>query len=117
MDLNFVSDPNLAPKPRGDIRIESLVGTLLPDGTRVSVDLHITPFLPLDRPNLVIELRATTGRLLTSTHIIETVQDQVHITLHLPREIDENTLTLQTYLYYAEEKPQASATYNILLNK
>jgi hypothetical protein len=117
MDLNFVSDPNLAPKPRGEIRIESLIGTVLPDGNRISVDLRITPFLPTDRPNLAIELRNANGILLTSTHIIETVRDQIRITLHLPAELDENTLTLQTYLYYAEEELQASAATNIFLNK
>ncbi len=117
MDLNFFSDPGLAPKARNEIEIESLLVRPYPDGRRLQIDLHITPFLPNDRPNIVVTIMDSYGKILASANIIETVQYSFKITLHLPHGFDSNELTLQADLYFSEEAPQASLTQQVLLKK
>jgi len=113
MDLNFFSDPQLAPKPRSEIRIESLVVTLLPDGNRLSVEFDTTPFLPIDRPSISLAVRNTSGAILSSSHVIESVHEHVHITLHLPQPLADTNLIVHAELYYGEEPPQADAYQRI----
>jgi hypothetical protein len=77
----------------------------------------MTPFLPIDRPNISLTIRNTSGAILASSHIIESVQEHVHVTMHLPQPLDDNNIILHAELYYGEEPPQANAYQKIDLNQ
>ena len=117
MDLNFFTDPGLAPKARSEITIELLEVRPYPDGHRLQVELHITPFLPNDRPSILITMLDSTGKIIASTNIIEAIQYSMHITMHLPQQFHEKELAVQTNLYFGDEPPQASATKQVLLTE
>lgn len=83
MDLNFISDPNLIPKPRHEIRIESLKLSPYPDGRRIRIEIEITPFGPADRPNLEIEARRPDESEAGFVSVVETMQRAISLTMHL----------------------------------
>jgi len=117
MDLNFYSDPTLIPKTRNEIRIESLTGRPYPDGLRLGVEIQITPFMPADRPSIFVEVLSSNKEPLASATIIESVQSNIRITMHLPQQPEEINLILRADLYYDDQAPQASATENIVLTR
>jgi hypothetical protein len=113
MDLNFFADPGLAPKPRSEIRVESLVVTAYPDGRRVRIEIELTPFVPSDRPNLEITASKPDGTLVGSVSIIEAAQRTLHLTMHLREQQPSGDYSFQADLYYGEESPQAAMTTDI----
>jgi hypothetical protein len=101
MNLSFFPDPNLAPKPREDIQLESLDLSPYPDGRRVKVDIAITPFMPMDRPNLEISVTDEYENLVASLSVVETNTPTLDLTVHLKTdEPPRGQYTFQVDLYY-----------------
>jgi hypothetical protein len=107
MDLDFITDPELAPKPRGEARILELTAEPYPDGQRVKVHIAITPFAPVDRPSLEVVVARKNGAVVTSLSVIETMNRIVDLTAHLRQEAPtDGTYTVQADLYYDPEQIQ-----------
>jgi len=83
MDLNFINDPNLIPKPRHQVQIEDLRLTPYSDGQRIRVEIDITPFLPADRPNIDLTAHKDDGTEVASLSIVETMHNRISLTVHL----------------------------------
>ncbi len=80
MDI-FFTDPTDIPLPPDEVRIRQLVASPWPDGRRVSVALHITPFQK--PPSGEINIINAVGDELAIINIIETVDPKMEFTMHL----------------------------------
>ncbi len=101
MDLDFITDPELAPKPRAEVRILELTAEPFPDRQRVRVHVVITAFAPVDRPSLEIAVAHEDGTVLTSLSVIETMHRTLDLTAHLRQGVPAGgTYTVQADLYY-----------------
>jgi hypothetical protein len=115
MNLDFVTDPELAPRPRAEIRVESLALEPYPDGRRVRVDVEITPFAPVDRPNLEITAHNAAGELAGSMSVIETVNRRLSLTMHLRESEPRGQYAFQVDLYYSPDETQHSARESVVI--
>lgn len=106
MNLDLITQPNLTPQPRTNIRIQSLTASPYPDNTRIHILLTTTPFTPNDRPSIKITLTSHTNITLTETNIIETPHNSVTLTLHTHHKFTPGeTANLHASLYYNETQP------------
>lgn len=101
MDIQFF-EPEETPQPPDKVRIESLEAEPYPDGQRVMVQVHVTPFQ--ERPNLALVLEDNGGTVLTSTNIIEMVEGKVAVTLHLRHKSEQVPYRLFARLAFPEHE-------------
>lgn len=109
MNIDFLTDPELVPRPREEIRIEAFGLSPYPDGKRVRLELELTPFAPSDRPNLEITASSTDGKAVASLSVIETVSRRLSLTMHLREPKPEGRYDFEADLYYSPETIQDSA--------
>lgn len=110
MDLNFVSDPDLIPKPRGELRVEELDVTLLEGGRRFRLVVHVTPFTPRDRPSLEIAARYPDGSELAAITVIETMNHHMAFVIHIRQpEVPSGDYEFDVALYFIDEPVQHRA--------
>ena len=104
MNLSFFADPDLVPKPREEVQLESLDLSPYPDGRRVKVTLTITPFMPMDRPSLEILVNDENDNLVSSLNIVETNTHILNLTVHL-RTVEQprGQYTFRVDLYYDDD--------------
>ena len=81
MDIQFFDDPSLVPRPREEIRVEEVEIAVYPDRFRVFLHVRVTPFL--ERPNLLVTIRRSDGKLVSELNIIETMHYDMEFTLHI----------------------------------
>jgi hypothetical protein len=116
MNLSFFPDPNLAPKPREEIQLESLDLAPYSDGRRVKVELTITPFMPMDRPSLEISVLDEDNNLVTSLSVVETNTHVLDLTVHLKADGQpKGQYTFRVDLYYDQEVVRHSLQKSIRL--
>lgn len=115
MNLDFVTDPELAPRPRTKIRVEALALEPYPDGRRVKVDVELTPFAPADRPNLEITARNEAGQLAGSMSVIESVSRRLSLTMHLREPEPRGRYAFQVDLYYSPDETQHTASESVVI--
>ncbi len=70
-------------KPPAEVRFEDITAEPYPDGRRVRVNLHITPFL--ERPYIELEITDNNGRQLATASVVEPMTWKLELTLHLRR--------------------------------
>lgn len=116
MDINLIDDPNLVPKPRDEIAIQSLKAIPFADGRRIRVDIQITPFNPQDRPSLQLITTMADGTELASMEVVSTMQSSLRLTVHLrqPGSTD-GTYTVEARLFFDPADIQHSANASFTL--
>jgi hypothetical protein len=93
-----------APKPREEVRIETLELQVYPDRFRVFVHVKVTPFL--ERPNLLMTVRDEDDRIAAELSVIETMHNDMEFTIHLRGKDDPaGAYTLTVDLYYETRNP------------
>ncbi|MBZ0303279.1 MAG: hypothetical protein K8J31_26285 [Anaerolineae bacterium] len=93
-----------APKPRDEIRIETLEILPYPDRFRVYIHLIVTPFQ--ERPNLLLVAHNQDDRLVSELNVIETMHHDMEFTLHIRGADDPAGLyTLTADLFYETRQP------------
>ncbi len=97
MDI-FFTDPTDIPLPPDEVRIRQLVASPWPDGHRVSVALHITPFQK--PPSGEINIINAVGDELAIINIIETVDPKMEFTMHLRGAEIIGPLQVNAFLFY-----------------
>lgn len=116
MNLDLITEPELAPQPRNEVRIRELLVMPYPDGKRLKVQLLLTPFAPADRPNLEITARRVGGPMVASVSVIESMQHHLNLTIHLR---DQQPLpgeyVVQADLYYEPTHVQHSMSCSVVL--
>lgn len=116
MNLNFISDPNLVPRPAEEVKIDSFTLTPYDDGLRVRLEIHLTPFMPQVRPNLEFTVFNQESILVSSATIIETTSYINYLTLHLRDKAPASGEYLFKAVLYFEDIPeQDSVTKTIEL--
>jgi hypothetical protein len=102
----FLFDSSDAPQPREHVKITALAASPYPDGSRVHMELRITPFL--ERPNLEIYAQKVDGPLVAEMSVIETMTPNLEFTLHIRGvETLAGTYILRAELFYDDRmQPQ-----------
>jgi len=94
-DLKFFDNPEEAPRPAEDVRITRVRADPLPDGRRVAVSIALTPFLK--KPSLDVVLLRD-GVEARSLSIIESIEHELQVTLHLPHADSAGAYTVRVDL-------------------
>lgn len=102
MDINFISDPDLLPRGRADVKIQHIEAAPSEDKTRIHVNLSITPFAPSDKPNLEVAATYPDGHIAASVTIIETMQREFGVNLHLQEGPQHGTYNVEARLFYED---------------
>ncbi len=100
MNLEFITDPEMAPRPREEIQITELKVTPYPEGRRVRVEIAITPFAPVDRPNLEVVAYNAKGSNVGGFSVIEAAHHRLVLTMHLRESDPRGEYVLRANLYY-----------------
>lgn len=97
MEIQFFDDGG--PKPREEVRIKQLGLYMYEDGRRVAVGFDVTPFL--ERPSIQVSIRTAAGKEIGSLHVIETLETNFSLTMHLRHLEAPEPLEVTATVYYA----------------
>ncbi len=98
MRIQFYEDPIREPRPREEVRFNRLGIFMYEDGRRFVVGFDLTPFM--ERPSLQVYVTDKAGREVTSLMIIETIQTNFNLTMHLPEDGNKGQFDVSALLYY-----------------
>lgn len=99
IDINFFEDPLKAPRAREDVRLNQLALYVHPDGgRRVAVGFDITPFI--ERPSIDVRVTNARGEPAANLTVIQTLESNFHLTLHLRDKEPTDEYTFSASLYY-----------------
>lgn len=108
MNLPLYPD-GFSPRPPDEVEIETIEIVVYPDRRRVFLHLVVTPFT--ERPNMLIVVRDTTGRIAAELSVIETMHHDMEFTLHLRIPGDTaGDYTLSVELFYETRNPPQART-------
>ncbi len=105
-DIEFY-EPEDAPRPREDVGIRTLSARPYADGRRVRLDVKLTPFV--ERPNLEFEVFNAAGDPVGAMSVIESMDHEFELTLHLRGPTPAGLHTLRLTLAYPDGPPPVSA--------
>lgn len=114
MRVNFFDE---SPRPRDEVRIKNLGLHVYPDGRRVAVGFDITPFL--ERPSIEVKVTNANGEVAGSLNVIETLESNFSLTMHLRDKEPTDTYEVSATLYYATPESERvdvhtkTASFNI----
>ncbi len=114
-DIFFV-DGDEAPQPRERVTITELTAEPYPDGSRVRIQIRVTPFL--EKPNLEIYAQKVNGPIVAEMSVIETMTPLLEFTLHI-RGVEDlpGEYQLRAELYYDDRRqPQCSETITFTID-
>jgi len=98
MKVQFFDDPTRGPAPREDVRFKGLGLFLYEDRRRVAVGFDITPFR--ERPNIEVSLKDEEGREVASLHVIEALEPNFNLTMHIRSDSTSDRCEVEAILYY-----------------
>lgn len=109
MDIQFFDNGDQVPKPRDEIKIESLNATPYPDRFRIFLEIKVTPFQ--ERPNLLITVHDEDDTLVGELNIIETMHANMEFTLHIRGKDDPTgAYSVSAELFYESRNPPQDQT-------
>lgn len=116
MNIDFITDPEMAPHPRDEIEITHFAVTPYPDGRRFRLDIEMTPFAPVDRPSLEIAAVCENGEQMGSVSVIDSMHRALSLTMHIKQaDVPFGAYTFTAQLYYEPDKIQHQSTVQIHL--
>ena len=71
MDSQFFNGSHHDPQPRENVNVEDVRITPYPEGTRIHVEVDVTPFR--ERPNLLLAIHDEDDQVVSELNIIETM--------------------------------------------
>ncbi len=98
MRIQFYEDPIREPRSREEARFNRLGIFMHKDGRRFVIGFDLTPFM--ERPSLQVYVTDESGREETILTIIETIQTNFNLTMHLPEDGNNNLFDVSALLYY-----------------
>ncbi len=100
LDINFFDDPTSAPRAREDVRFKQL-GFFVhpPDGRRIGIGFDITPFI--ERPSIEVVAVNARGERAGTLTVVQTLQANFNLTLHLRDKEPTAAYTIMATLYYS----------------
>ena len=106
MEINL-SDPGDIPLPPDEVRIRALRVNPLPNGRLMHVYLEVDPFQK--RPNADLTISDNEGREVASTSIIESMDRNIEIRMHVRGAVREREYSLKAILFYAEIEEESTS--------
>jgi hypothetical protein len=106
VDINF-SDLDGIPLPPDEVRIRALRVDPLPNGRLVRVYMEVDPFQK--RPNADLTISDDKGREVASTSIIESIDRNIEIRMHVRGAVREREYSLKAILFYAEIEEKSTS--------
>ena len=97
MDI-FFSDPDDVPQPPEEVKIRELEAKAYPDGRRVAIRFHITPFL--QKPNIEIDIYNQDGKKVSSLSVVEAMENRMDFTMHLREPEPQGSYNVKMRLFY-----------------
>lgn len=104
MQIDFFDNPGETPKSREDVRIKQLGLFLFEDRNRVAVGFDITPFL--ERPCIEVKLTNANGEPAGSLNVIDTLDTNFSLTMHLRDREKTDTYEVSVVVYYAHPEEE-----------
>jgi hypothetical protein len=101
MHIQFFDDPLKRPGSREDVRILRLGFYVYPDRRRVAVGFELTRFI--ERPSLEIELTNSLGEPAGTLTVIEALEPNFTLTVHLRDTQPADEYAANVVLYYTDE--------------
>ena len=98
MRIEFFDDPLQESRSRGEVRFNQLGLYVFEDRQRIAVGFDITPFR--DRPSIDVSIVSEVAVQEASLSIIEAMQTNFNLTMHLREPILDHQYEIQAILYY-----------------
>lgn len=105
MDI-FFQDPDDAPLPPEEVHIRDLSAEPYSDGRRVRVILKVAPFQK--RPDAEVVINGPDGEPVASASVVETVDPNLELTLHLRGPGTAGRYKVQAAIHYRPEDESAN---------
>ncbi len=102
MKVQFFDDPTRGPVSREDVRFNGLGLYLYEDRQRVAVGFDITPFR--ERPNIEVIVRNEEGEEAASLYVIEAIQPNFNLTMHIKDHSESDQYEVEAILYYTSQE-------------
>jgi hypothetical protein len=99
MDI-FFSDPDDVPVPPEEVRIRELEAKPWPDGQRVAIQFHITPFQ--QRPNIEVKIYNSKGDEVAELSVVEALETKMEFTMHLREPNPEGVYKAHMRVFYSD---------------
>ena len=99
IDVSFFDDPSKAPRSREEVRFNQLGIYVHEGGRRIAVGFDITPFL--ERPSIEVLVKNILGMPAGSLTVIETLDANFSLTMHLRDSEPTDVYEVSATLYYA----------------
>jgi hypothetical protein len=96
---SFFPEEDLLRVPPQDTRIVFLEAAPYPDGDRIRVQMHITPFEV--RPHIELRLTDANGEEVATASIVEPMTPRLELTMHL-RGASASPFQLEALLFYPD---------------
>jgi hypothetical protein len=98
MRIQFYEDPVWELRSRKEVRFKRLGLFMYDDGRRFAIGFELTPFQ--ERPSIQVFVSDDSGNEQTSMTIIEAMQPNFSLTMHLPEKVERQKLKVNAVLYY-----------------
>lgn len=108
MEIKFFDE---GPKPRHEVRIKQLGLYMYEDQRRVQVGFALTSFS--ERPSLQVTIRNPQGQEVSSLHVIETLDTNFSLTIHLRDKEPEDSYMVTAVLYYATPETEREDIHTV----
>ena len=110
MHIQFHDDPLSSPRSREEVRFNRLGIYVFEEGRRIAVGFDITPFL--ERPSIQVTIKNEAEEDAGSLHIIEAMEANFNVTMHLRDENPTKMYQIEAVIYYPvleENSPDETA--------
>ena len=97
MDI-FFADPDDVPVPPEEVKIRELDTQPYPDGHRVAVHYHITPFQK--KPNLEVVIMDSQNKEIASLEMVEIIENKSDFTMHLKQPVPGEMYKVTMRVFY-----------------
>jgi hypothetical protein len=112
MRVQFYDDLDGGPKSREEVRLNQLGLYVYEDGRRVAVGFDLTPFL--ERPSLLVTITNATGDEAASLSVIEAMDPNFNLTVHLRDGANLNPYQVETIVYYLSENGERQVSDRVV---
>jgi hypothetical protein len=103
----FLQDPNEIRAPPEEVRLKKVQITPYMDGSRIKLQLELTPFMK--RPNISVTITSAAGAQVAHSDILETMLPKLELTMHLRQVKSAGEFTAEISVYY-QKLPQPSVS-------
>lgn len=102
MRVQFYDNLDGGPRSREQVRFNKLGLYMYEDGQRVAIGFDITPFM--ERPSILVRVRNANGEEAASLSVIEAMQPNFNLTLHLRDGDRRDPYEVEAILYYVDDE-------------